>query len=50
VSKTDQQKLIILQHTWLGRIFFDFGGIMLGYGLVGTLVVILLIVLIVRAL
>jgi hypothetical protein len=45
VSITDQRKLIILQHDWLDLAHVGLGGTMLGYGLVGTIVVVLLIVL-----
>jgi len=48
VSKTEQRSLIIFQHTWCR--FSHSGGIMLGYGLLGTIVVIAVIVVIIRAL
>jgi len=50
VSKTDQRRLITFQHNWLDLAHFGLGGTMLGYGLAGTVVVIVLVIFIVRAL
>jgi len=52
VSKFDQQKLIIFQHNLIRSNLtrFGIGENMLGYGLLGTIVVIALIVFFVRAL
>jgi hypothetical protein len=48
VSKTEQRSPVIFLHTWCR--FSPQEGLMLGYGVLGTIVVIAVIVLIVRAL
>jgi uncharacterized membrane protein len=50
VSKTKRRKLITFQHNWLDLTYFGLGGTMLGYGLLGTIVVVVLIIFVVRSL
>jgi hypothetical protein len=50
VSKTDQQHSSYFSIIEIGYVVFEQEEIMLGYGLAGTIVVILIVVFIVRAL
>ena len=50
VSKTDQQHSSYFRIIEIGHVVFEQEEIMLGYGLAGTIVVILVVVFIVRAL